>query len=139
MTIQNMIDELAARTPQPKEELIYTVVPRPMCDECRDYQVMDYGDICEHCQKEFRQSYRVMYKLGRLRNGFARDAGILYHAVELGTHDYGQGKAFCGTKTGKRSVGWMRQVNQDVTCEKCLQKLARIERRAKVAAEMMPK
>lgn len=43
------------------------------------------------------------------------------------------------TKTGKRSVGWMRQVNQDVTCEKCLQKLARIERRAKVAAEMMPK
>lgn len=135
---EEILNKYAEEHPAPPElPPLHTVEPRPMCDQCRDYAVMNYGDICEHCKREWSQSYRVMYKMGRLANGAALDAGTVYHAVELGMPEYGVGAAFCGSKTGRRSAGWMRQTNQDVTCPRCLAKLARIERRAKVAAEMM--
>lgn len=136
MSIQSMLEELAARTEYKEPMPVHTVTPRPMCDQCRDYEVMDYGDICEHCQKEWNQSYRVMYKMGRLANGAALDGGTIYHAVEVTMPEYGMGKAFCNAKPGRHSAGWMRQVNQEVTCQRCLDKLARIDRRAQVAAEM---
>lgn len=130
MNIQDMITRLAERTQYTEPPPVHWVEPRPHCDQCRDYEVMNEGDICEHCQRESSQGYRVMYKMGRLANGAALDGGSRYHAVELGTHEYGMGKAICGTKTGRRSAGWMRQVNQEVTCPQCIAKLKRISKGA---------
>ncbi len=124
MTLQSMLEEIAARYPAPPElEPLQWVEPRPMCSDCRDHEVMMPGDICEHCKLDNQRGYSVMYKMGRLANGAALDSGTVYHAVGDG-YDYGMGKALCGTEPGRRSAGWMRQVNQQVTCKACLRKLS---------------
>jgi hypothetical protein len=125
MTIQSMLETIAARYPAPAElEPLQWVEPRPRCHNCRGYEVMDYGELCEHCTLDNQRGYSVMYKMGRLANGAALDGGTIYHAVK-NTGDYGIGSAVCGTKTGRRSAGWMRQVNQPVTCKACLKKVQR--------------
>lgn len=121
--ITDFIMEIAARNPAPDLEPLQWVEPRPMCSDCRDYEVMNYGDICEQCQQEKQQGYKVMYKMGRLANGFALDGGTVYHAVK-DMPDYGVGSAVCGTKTGRRSAGWHRQTNQAVTCKACIKRLS---------------
>lgn len=121
-TFEDIINKIASKNPQPEPTLLYWVETRPLCSDCRDYEVMNYGDICEHCQQENKQGYKVMYKMGRLANGFALDSGTVYHAVK-NTGDYGMGKAICGTSTGKRSAGWHRVTGQQVTCKACLNKI----------------
>ena len=113
MTLSQMLVELAERTPKP--EPVYWVEPRPRCFECRDFEVMKDGQICEHCKLERKQGYQVMTLAGRCANGFEMDHGRLNHAVsEVG--------ALCGAKPGRRSVGWSREFG-DVTCPRCVAKL----------------
>ena len=122
MDFKELFEKIAESHPCPELPALYWVEPRPHCSECREFEVMNYGDICEHCQQETKQGYKVMYKMGRLANGFALDRGTVYHAVK-DTPDYGIGSAICGTKTGRRSAGWHRQTNQAVTCKACIKRL----------------
>ena len=101
----------------PPAALIYWVERRPRCKKCRDFEVMMPDDICEHCQKEQAQGYQVMSLAGRCANGFEMDYGTRYHAVR--TNEY---KSVCGAQPGRRSVGWMREI-EDVTCPRCAKKL----------------
>ena len=121
-TFEDIFNKITSKNPQPEPAPLYWVEPRPKCSDCRDVDVMNYGDLCEHCQKEASQGYKIMYKMGRLANGFALDAGIVYHAVENAA-DYGLGKALCGTEPGRRSAGWHRVTGQQVTCKACMKKL----------------
>lgn len=119
-----MLEEIAARYPAPPElEPLQWVEPRPRCSDCRDNEVMLDGDTCEPCQAEAKQGYKVMYKMGRLANGSQLDGGTIYHAVK-DTPDYCNGKAMCGTSTGRRSAGWHKQRGQAVTCKACLRRLS---------------
>jgi len=81
--------------------------------------------------------------LGRLSNGRESDRGVLVHAVILKAckrpkcpfNDFGRKVipndsysawiALCGTKPGKRSVGWSN-TDQAVSCARCLLKLTKI-------------
>ncbi len=64
------------------------------------------------------------YKAGRLTDGFERGKGYRIHAVSEDSN-----KAFCGTKPGKRSVGWRPFYKEDyllidkVNCKICLQRI----------------
>lgn len=116
MSIMDMLQELADRTPEP--EPMYWVEARPMCSECRDFEVTELGDVCQHCQAEKEQGYQVMTLAGRCANGFEMDHGKKNHAVTIGEY-----KARCGARPGRRSVGWSREVNKTVTCPRCIKKI----------------
>ena len=128
-TFWEQIEKIASKT----EDLppVYWVEARPRCDQCGDFEVMEVGQICTHCEKEWSQHYQVMSLAGRCSNGAELDHGTKYHAVEFCNH-----RAFCGAKPGKRSVGWSREF-KEVSCPRCLAKLARIEQRAKENAAVM--
>ena len=127
MSLQSMLEEIASRTEAPEPQIVYWVEPQPVCSDCRDERVMLEGDICKHCKTEKERGYKVAYKMGRLANGFALDAGTVYHAVPSSTIDYGLGKALCGTPTGRRSAGWHKDRNHEVTCKACLKKIERMQ------------
>lgn len=57
-------------------------------------------------------------KSGRLTSGLELGKGYIIHYGELGF-----GSALCGAKPGKRSASGFVDVNQSVTCEKCLKKI----------------
>ena len=101
--------------------------PTPMCD-CGN-EVTSRGDICPRCLKERQQGYQVLTMTGRRANGGQLDAGRLYHAVGM------DNVAFCGAKHGRRS-DWSMYHGDEVTCPRCLKRIASIERRVKVAIEM---
>jgi predicted amidophosphoribosyltransferase len=125
----DMIKELAERTPEPVSD--YVPQPsQPICKECRNEYVENSGDICPRCEKELQQGYQSLTMTGRRANGFQMDAGKLYHAVGLMDT-----RAFCGAKPGKRS-DWSDYHGDDITCPRCLKRIASIDRRVKVAAEM---
>ena len=123
MNITDMLKELAERIPEP-EPMVW-VECRPKCAECREYEVMDYDEICELCKKEWSQHYQVMSLAGRCANGSELDHGTRYHAVQFDSY-----RAICGAKPGRRSVGWTRE-NKDTTCPRCVAKLEKMTRRAK--------
>lgn len=56
---------------------------------------------------------------GRCRNGAERDHGRLYHALPEDGY-----VALCGAKPGRRSVGWSSHTGTEVTCPRCLKRLA---------------
>lgn len=116
MSLAEMLQRLADRTPEPGP--LYWVESRPMCATCREFEVMEQGDTCEHCQKETAQGYQVMSLAGRCANGFEMDHGTRNHAVTLGEYS-----ARCGAKPGRRSVGWSREVGKTVTCPRCVKKI----------------
>lgn len=116
MNIQEMIEKLVEKYPEP--EPMYWVEARPRCDQCRDFEVMEAGQICSHCKKEQNQGYMVMSLAGRCANGAERDHGTRHHAVGLNSY-----KAFCGTLPGRRSVGWSRELTE-VSCPRCIAKLS---------------
>ena len=122
-TFFEQLKTLAENTPELAP--VYWVETRPLCDECREFEVMEHGDICEHCKKEWEQHYQVMSLAGRCANGSELDHGTRYHAVELD-----RTSAFCGAKPGRRSVGWTRELNKEVTCPRCIARLAKIAQRA---------
>jgi hypothetical protein len=56
---------------------------------------------------------------GRCANGYERDSGRRFHALET----YSEfGKALCGAKPGRLSGGWSESPGS-VTCPRCLKKL----------------
>lgn len=66
---------------------------------------------------EAELDYKARVKAGRLANGAELDHGTISHAV----NSHG---ALCGTKPGKRSVGWVAPYPDEdyppITCQKCL-------------------
>ncbi len=66
-------------------------------------------------------------KLGRLSDGFQRDHGRVRHALPEADYSYGTRRvALCGTRPGKRSVGFAHDPEHpEVTCPRCLSKLRR--------------
>jgi len=128
-TFFEQLKELADNTPEPAP--VYWVEARPRCDQCREFEVMEQGEICEQCKKEWAQHYQVMSLAGRCANGSELDHGTRYHAVEFDSN-----RAMCGTKPGRRSVGWTREY-KDVTCPRCIARLAKITQRAESNAKIM--
>jgi len=74
------------------------------------------------------KKYISVVKAGRLSDGFQRDHGVVRHAMAeedycWGTHQ----KALCGTKPGKRSVGFVDDPDITViTCPRCIKILGNI-------------
>lgn len=71
---------------------------------------------------------RVTYATGQCRTATDRQ-GPRYHAVP-GVVTWGGGDwtaALCGYVPGRRSNGWSDYQGQEVTCPKCLAKLAKLE------------
>jgi len=63
--------------------------------------------------------------MGRLANGFERDAGTLVHLVPSDFAQYqSTGKARCGQKPGRSSGGWDVEhcANASPTCTRCMPK-----------------
>jgi hypothetical protein len=60
---------------------------------------------------------------GRCSTGAERDGGVRYHAVDEETWR-GWGKALCGAQPGPRGNGWSSTPGDEVTCPRCLKKLA---------------
>lgn len=89
------------------------------CTRCREILSNGEGDPCLRCKREIENGYGAFQMLGRLRNGAARDHGILTHAVKNG-----EWRAVCGAQPGRRSVGWVRSYNDEtITCPRCLKRL----------------
>jgi hypothetical protein len=65
---------------------------------------------------------KSMIKTGRCTDGFERGAGRVRHALPDDTPECSHAKALCGTKPGRRSVGWSNNLYY-VNCKRCLQKL----------------
>jgi hypothetical protein len=56
---------------------------------------------------------------GRCADGAERDSGVRWHAVPR------EGwKALCGANPGRTSAGWSEYLGEQVTCPRCLVKLA---------------
>lgn len=66
------------------------------------------------------EPYRIRQLLGRCANGFERDRGRRTHALPYDSYT-----AFCGATYGKRSAGWSDEEESEVTCPRCIKKLAR--------------
>lgn len=99
-----------------------------VCADCRSHPVAVEGDLCARCAEDHKRGYRTLTLAGRCANGAERDHGTRWHAVPIGLY-----KALCGVEPGRRSVGWSshRVEGQDVTCPRCVKKLARAQAGAK--------
>lgn len=111
----------------PDDKLAAELTPRinPIitryCKGCREILSKDEeSEICQTCQRDALRGYGARQLLGRLRNGAARDHGILNHAVKNN-----EWKAVCGAKPGRCSVGWVRPYDdkESITCPRCLKRL----------------
>lgn len=67
-------------------------------------------------------NYRITYAVGQCRTGSER-GGPRYHAVP-GTS--GWDRSLCGYVPGRRSNGWSDYEGTEVTCPRCLAKLAKM-------------
>lgn len=76
-------------------------------------------------------TYLPLRMTGRCRNGFERDGGRLYHAVQADlpatpqdpVHLDGWRAALCGATPGRRGNGWSTYEGDTVTCPRCLSRL----------------
>lgn len=87
---------------------------------------------------------RIAILLGRLSNEAQADHGKVFHAVAMKktkrppchfndwgkkiieNDDFEAPIALCNAKPGRRSIGW-RYEGGEVTCEKCLKKLQKLQ------------
>jgi hypothetical protein len=67
---------------------------------------------------EEKMEFQPMYLLGRLANGAERGKGRIVHAVPP------RGPALCGTDYGRMSAGWQHAESAEITCSRCLDRLA---------------
>ena len=66
---------------------------------------------------------QVAAKMGTLSNGAQRNHGLVLHLVPGSVQHYGRGAALCGTKPGRRSIGWATDYEgQAPTCKRCIAK-----------------
>lgn len=67
--------------------------------------------------------------MGRLANGNEADSGTLVHLVPDETGHYGDGRALCGARPGRRSGGWDvdHYVGASPTCIRCVSKQQKAE------------
>ena len=121
MSIQSMLEELAARTPAPVVAETETK-PTYHCRNCDDWAVVEnQNDICELCKMENERGYQAQMLAGRCANGAELDHGTRTHAVMI-TERFGF--AVCGAKPGRRSVGWVSPYkSREITCPRCLKKI----------------
>lgn len=63
-------------------------------------------------------------KAGRCANGNEAGQGSKVHALTVTPNDNGElwGRAICGTRPGRRSVGWTNAQGAAVTCDRCKSK-----------------
>lgn len=64
------------------------------------------------------------------RHNKGTDRGRLYHSVPQHS-----GVAICGATYGRRSAGWSTHPGTEVTCPRCLKKLAREARESDVCGK----
>lgn len=83
--------------------------------------VIGLSTISQVLNKEILLDYRPCAKLGRLANGGQLDHGQIVHAV----NKFG---ALCGTKPGRKSIGWSEPDYDHVTCPACLERIVEIEK-----------
>jgi hypothetical protein len=117
-TFEEIINRVIERNPQPAPAGVDDKPAEFLC-QCYSAKVTAQGDLCPRCTKEKTQGYEMMALTGRCRSG-GDWGGTLYHAVRFGEY-----AAVCGAKPGRRSVGWSGYRGDDVTCPKCVKKLAR--------------
>lgn len=117
--IKNMIDgrpDLAAVTDTPVVHTFY-------CRSCSDFTKVDAaGDLCPACTMERARGYQALTKTGRRANGAQRDHGTKVHAVRFGEY-----AAVCGTEPGRRADWSTPYKTRDVTCPRCLARLAKVQ------------
>lgn len=67
-------------------------------------------------------------KMGRLTDGFQKDHGVVRHAMMEESYCWGtHSKALCGSKPGRRSVGFVNDPDiTDITCKPCLKKIEKL-------------
>ena len=93
------------------------------CEVCRSRQVDQAGDLCPQCVKDKARGYSVRTLAGRCHDGAERDHGTRRHALPVRGSYWGDdmGRALCGAKPGRRSVGWTDWgAEKAVTCPRCL-------------------
>ena len=102
--------------------------PPPACSRCHvTGRILNEKGICETCARTLERGYEISQLAGRCANGAERDHGVLFHARLLREDGYPEGKALCGAKPGKRSIGWSYHPGDEVTCERCLARLGRMK------------
>lgn len=69
----------------------------------------------------------AMKLAGRCADGCERGQGVKFHALPVGTSEFTHGPALCGQKAGRRSVGWTVREGAEVTCPRCLSRLATLD------------
>jgi hypothetical protein len=98
------------------------------CPRCGHYAAVAPDTLCAGCQADHVRGYEALTLTGRCANGAEGGHGILYHAVPMVGSDmiHGDhwGKALCGAEPGRRSAGWSECKGREVTCPRCLKKLA---------------
>lgn len=104
----------------------------PFCIRCKTtVNRVSLAGNCDECQEEIDRGYMLRRKAGCAYNGAHRDMGSVVHALPLEIYGYPQyGKALCGTKTGRLSIGWTDVWKEGVdkpTCKQCLNKVLKNE------------
>jgi hypothetical protein len=116
--MQSIMDTLrSAADRYPVEYVSRDIAADYHCANCRAVIVTEPGDLCEQCAIEHARGWYAGMKTGRCANGAERDAGTVYHAVDIKT-----GRAKCGTYPARRSR-WSDYHGDRVTCARCLVKL----------------
>ncbi len=71
-------------------------------------------------------NYRITYASGQCRTATDR-SGPRWHAVlSPQVAGFDGGPALCGYVPGRRSSGWSEYEGKEVTCPKCLKRLAKM-------------
>lgn len=86
------------------------------CKLCNSQFVENEGDICRSCKEDKARGYRILSISGH-------SPRRIYHAVKIGEY-----AALCGSKPGRRSIGWcQRNITDSVTCPRCLAKIEKMK------------
>ena len=121
-SFQQMFEEIAARYPKSGEQKTEYIVP-PRCKRCHETEPLQ-DDLCQTCRKSLQRGYDIRRMTGRCANGAERDGGALYHAVPIDEFGAYHSNAVCGAKPGRHSVGWSSYPGENVTCKRCIRRLA---------------
>lgn len=95
-----------------------------MCKKCGNNIFCYCGQQATEDEVRVDVLVSVRSKAGRCFNGAERDSGTVKHAVPDNSFPSWE-TALCGTSPGVRGNGWKEpEVNGEITCERCLKKMA---------------